>query len=90
MRLLNTIRDFFVRPSRPPLTRMRVAPGLMQAIGPYIIKKENNMGAFVNNKPEIIETDGNFALIDGEGNLVSTYVRRRDAVRGAERRGLNI
>lgn len=31
-----------------------------------------------------------FLLLDAEGNEVGTYTRRRDAVRGANRRGLKL
>lgn len=36
---------------------------------------------------KIIETGNSFALVDRHSNTVATYSRRRDAVRGAARRG---
>ena len=35
-------------------------------------------------------SNGRFALVDRSGTLIQDYARRRDAVRGAKRRGLSI
>lgn len=41
----------------------------------------------VNKSFEIQGTpDGRYALLDGKGNVVGSYARRRDAIRGAERK----
>lgn len=38
----------------------------------------------------IVELHGRYALVDRGGILIQDYARRRDAVRGAARRGLSI
>lgn len=47
-------------------------------------KKENTMKAFVK------ETNTGATLFMSDGAPVATYSRRRDAIRGATRRGLTI
>lgn len=41
-------------------------------------------------KARIVSSDNTFQLVDRQGFIVGTYSRRRDAVRGATRRGLVI
>lgn len=47
-----------------------------------------NLG--VNSMASILHTDAGFGLFDRSGELIQTYGRRRDAVRGAARRGLEL
>lgn len=42
------------------------------------------------NKGKIIAMNGVFGLFGAEGELIQTYSRRRDAVRGADRRELTV
>lgn len=59
-------------------------------VGRIISTGENIMGAKVSSDTEIIDMGaGGFGLFQGE-NLVGNYKRRRDAVRGAQRRGLMV
>lgn len=43
-----------------------------------------------NNVYNINEVNGRFAIVDRHGIAVKTYARRRDAVRGANRLGLEL
>lgn len=40
--------------------------------------------------PFIKENNDRFELFNDEGEFVGSYARRRDAVRGGQRRGLNV
>lgn len=48
---------------------------------PYYLETEMNT---------IKEVDGKFVLIGKGSQIVGSYARRRDAIRGATRRGLNL
>ena len=44
-----------------------------------------------DNMADIVELpNGRFGLVDRKGILITDYARKRDAVRGASRRGLEV
>jgi hypothetical protein len=77
--MLNTIKNFFFGSSD-------------EGFGGYIQQTEQVPDGITTETTSfgyvMSATTGGFALVSREGELIQTYSRRRDALRGAARRGL--